>query len=665
MFLLFSPVSGFWVLDHCFLLRWHNKTKISMKVLCVAEKNKISKSVAGSLSRNNFQTRDSPNKYVKNYSFKFRFPQWGDCDVTMTAVSGHIYQKDIPKSYGWGRCSYDALFDCPIETLCTNNSDKIAKNISDLAKNADILMIWTDCDREGEYIGWEILKSAREGNSSFTLDSTYRARFSHLESGHIYHAACNPVRLDKAAIDAVDTRMEIDLRTGYCLTRVLTDSLRNVIRPPADNSNTKDKKETTLISYGNCQFPTLGFVVDRFKRIKYFKSEEFWFINLSLKKGRKSFSFSWNRGHLFDRLLTVCIYQNCINEQSEYAVVKHVSTRPTSKYAPLPLTTVELQKACSRYFKYSAKDTLQTAENLYTKGFISYPRTETDSFPRTMDFKHFISLQTPSSEWGEYASSLLEESNGKFRIPRRGKNDDEAHPPIHPVGFADNLTGKEKNVYEYIVRRFLACCSLDAKGSMTSITVQWATETFSTSGLEVLERNYLDIFKWESWTTSKQELPKVSQGEHVPISSATVGSGKTAPPQPLTETELISLMDVNGIGTDATIAEHIDKILQREYIIKQKVGSGRSSREVLQPTILGYALADGFSKLGLDNISLTKPFMRGDMENNLKAICDGSKQKNEVLKDTLKVYRNAYYVTSERTSVLVNAYREALRHSQS
>lgn len=643
-----------------------------MKVLCVAEKNKISKAVASSLSRNHFESSDTRNKYVKNYSFRFCFPQWGECDVVMTAVSGHILVKDFPPEYGWGKVSNDVLFGCPIvNTLADDNAKKIADNITNLAKDSDIVMIWTDCDREGEYIGWEILLQAQKGNSKFTIDTAYRAKFSHLEPAHIYRAACNPVRLDKAAIDAVGTRMELDLRTGYCFTRLLTENFMPVLKNNSNQNGDSTKNNRTgknsnkkLISYGNCQFPTLGFVVDRFKRIKYFQSEEFWMINLSLKKGRKKFQFNWERGHLFDRLLAVCIYQDCINNQNDHVVVKSVTTRPKSRYAPYPLTTVELQKDCSRFFKYSAKDTLQIAETLYTKGFISYPRTETDSFSNSMDFKHFISMQTESSEWGDYARMLLDESAGKFRIPRRGTHDDEAHPPIHPVGFASHLTGKEKVVYEYIVRRFLACCSLDAKGSLSSIVVQWYTENFFRSGTVVLEKNFLEVFKYSKWENSDKSLPELSVGEHVQIAEAKIGSGKTSSPQPLTETELIALMDTNGIGTDATIADHIDKILQREYVTKTKSGTGKSARETLQPTVLGYGLADGFSRLGFEDISLTKPFMRKDMESNLTDICNGVKTQNQVLKETLKVYRDAYNITSERVSLVVGAYKEALRHTQ-
>lgn len=177
-------------------------------------------------------------------------------------------------------------------------------------------------------------------------------------------------------------------------------------------------------------------------------------------------------------------------------------------------------------------------------------------------------------------------------------------------------------------------------------------------------KKLLEVFKYSKWENSDKSLPELSVGEHVQIAEAKIGSGKTSSPQPLTETELIALMDTNGIGTDATIADHIDKILQREYVTKTKSGTGKSARETLQPTVLGYGLADGFSRLGFEDISLTKPFMRKDMESNLTDICNGVKTQNQVLKETLKVYRDAYNITSERVSLVVGAYKEALRHTQ-
>ena len=637
-----------------------------MRVLCVAEKNSVSKGVTGVLSRGGFETRDSKYKYVKNYTFRCTLPQWGECDITMTAVAGHISEKDVPSEYGWNNSRPEDLFSCPLVDKLSADGKKIADNIKDLASKADKLMIWTDCDREGEYIGWEIVQQANKGNSAFDVDTAYRAKFSHLESSHVYRAACNPERLDKKAIEAVQTRIELDLRIGYAFTRSLTDSFKPILKRNISNgggSNNK-KKDNTMVSYGNCQFPTLGFVVDRFKRIKYFKSEAFWYLALTLKKG---FTFSWERGRLFDRLLMTCIYQNCILAKKNTAVVKEVETKPTKNYAPFPLTTVELQKDCSRYFKLSAKEALAAAESLYTKGLVSYPRTETDSFPRGMDFAKYIKIQEPSNLWGSYAAGLLNTGpECKFRIPRAGSHDDEAHPPIHPVGYSDmsGMNAKEKQVYEYIVRRFLACCSLDATGSLSTLKLQWHTETFSANGLVVHQRNYLEIYKYWKWESSGKTLPDLSVGEEVKFTSVLLNSGKTSPPSPLTETELIALMDRNGIGTDATIAEHIEKILAREYITKSKQGSGKSAQTVLQPTVLGYGLADGFSRLGLEDISLTKPFMRKDMEENLKEICEGRRSKREVVGETLRIYKDVFHVTNSKMGVLIKAYEDALRHTQ-
>ncbi|KAG7863699.1 hypothetical protein KL919_001014 [Ogataea angusta] len=285
------------------------------------------------------------------------------------------------------------------------------------------------------------------------------------------------------------------------------------------------------------------------------------------------------------------------------ATVVSLDTKPTSNWAPLPLTTVEMQKDCARFFKFSAKQTLTIAEKLYNSGFISYPRTETDRFPKNMDFKKLIQSQTQSQTWGQYAQMLLNDGS-KFRQPREGSHDDKAHPPIHPVIFTsgESLNANERKLYEYVVRRFLGCCSKDATGLRTSLALKWGTETFTTSGLIVKELNYLEVYIYNSWESSKSKIPEVQAGEKVTLTSAQLSTGKTSPPSPLTEPELIALMDINGIGTDATIAEHIEKIIERSYVTKEDQGRGKSKSKVLIPTELGYALAEGFGQIGFDSI---------------------------------------------------------------
>ena len=89
-------------------------------------------------------------------------------------------------------------------------------------------------------------------------------------------------------------------------------------------------------------------------------------------------------------------------------------------------------------------------------GIISYPRTETESYPPGFDLRGIIELQQSHNDWGNYAKKLLE---GAFREPRKGPNNDQAHPPIHPTKFVNNLVGDEKLIYEFVVRHYLASCS--------------------------------------------------------------------------------------------------------------------------------------------------------------------------------------------------------------
>jgi DNA topoisomerase-3 len=103
---------------------------------------------------------------------------------------------------------------------------------------------------------------------------------------------------------------------------------------------------------------------------------------------------------------------------------------------------------------------MEIAEKLYQKGFISYPRTETDSFKEGTDLQSLLQTQAGHREWGAYATSLL---TGGFQYPRDGGHNDGAHPPIHPIRLPDGLSGQKAQVYEYIARHFLACCSKDGK----------------------------------------------------------------------------------------------------------------------------------------------------------------------------------------------------------
>jgi len=254
--------------------------------------------------------------------------------------------------------------------------------------------------------------------------------------------------------------------------------------------------------------------------------------------------------------------------------------------------------------------------------------------------------------------------DGKFTNPRSGNHNDKAHPPIHPVSWVNpsHLNENEKKVYEFVARRFLACCSDNAKGQGTDIEILYGEEIFHASGLIVLERNYLDVYVYDKWESS-QQLPNFERGELFEPTEANIFEGKTTAPSYLTEPELIGLMDANGIGTDATMAEHIAKIKEREYVVVNKRGSGRNKVEELIPTRLGIALVEGYDNVvtGLPNsISLSKPFLRKEMELRMLEICAGSKTRQEVVQQSLDMYREVFIHTQRRIAMLKTACRKYL-----
>lgn len=465
-----------------------------------------------------------------------------------------------------------------------------------------------------------------------------RARFSNIERAHIIQAASDPIPLDEQQANAVAARIELDLRLGAAFTRMQTLALQNMVPRPEGQSS--------VISYGSCQFPTLGFVVDRYLRVRNFVPEAFWYIRVTHEKDGITTNFSWRRNHLFDRMAVIIIFERCLIAKT--AKVTKMQKKPTRKSKPLPLTTVELQKLGSRFLRMTSQEVMNVAEALYQKGWISYPRTETDQFDRGMDLRALVNKQQQDGHWGAFAQGLM---NGGFNQPRDGRNNDKAHPPIHPVNYVTPQaleTDNQRKVYEFVVRRFLACCSEDAIGEATNIEIEYGGETFTAHGLTVIARNYLDVYPYDKWESS-QNLPQYTVGETFEPKEATMHDGKTTAPSYLTEPELIGLMDANGIGTDATMAEHIAKIKEREYVMARPKGGagaggngaavrgggrgrargrgGRGGRggaaaqreggaggglQEFIPTTLGIALIEGYDNVGFET-SLSKPFLRKEV----------------------------------------------------
>jgi len=139
-------------------------------------------------------------------------------------------------------------------------------------------------------------------------------------------------------------------------------------------------------------------------------------------------------------------------------------------------------------------------------------------------------------------------------------------------------------------------------------------EGFHIKGLVVVERGYLDVYKYEKWSDSY--LPSFQVGDKINPEEVNMVSGTTSPPKFISESELISLMDKHGIGTDATIHEHIKTIIDRNYTIR--------TGNIFKPTLIGTSLIKAYEKLG---IPIYMPYIRAQMERDMKEVSEGKRNK--------------------------------------
>ncbi|KAK6923708.1 DNA topoisomerase, type IA, central, partial [Dillenia turbinata] len=534
-----------------------------INVLNVAEKPSVAKTVAGVLAGRGggtIRTRQGRSRY--NMIFEFSYMIRGQkCHMLVTSVTGHLMELEFKdeRIRKWNSCDPVELYHAPVDKFVPQDKLDIKRTLEEEARKCQWLILWLDCDQEGENIAFEVIEVCKKVNRNLALK---RARFSSLTDSAIHYAVQNLIDPDRRKADAVDVRQEIDLRIGASFTRFQTMFLRDkfVIDVGTDERN-------LVLSYGPCQFPTLGFVVERYWEIQSHEPEEFWTINCSHNFEESTATFNWMRGHLFDYSYAVILYEMCVQEPT--ATVTKVRQRQAEKRPPHPLNTIELEKRASRYFRMSSEQTMKVAEELYQAGFISYPRTETDYFSDTTTLHGIVQEQLEHPVWGSYAQRLLDPAAGLWKYPSSGGHDDKAHPPIHPTKYSageQRWSQDHNRLYELIVRHFLACVSQPAVGAETTVEIDIAGELFTASGRVILAKNYLDVYRFESWGGSV--IPTYVHGQQFIPTTLTLDSGVTRPPPLLSEADLLNCMDQARIGTDATMHDHIKKLLDRFYATK-------------------------------------------------------------------------------------------------
>jgi len=542
-----------------------------------------------------------------------KFFRYRKINAIVTSVRGHVYNLDFPKKYGWGKINPRELFNHIDEITYVVSDRKSYNNLRKVFRRyrGYILVIATDNDSEGELIGYEILRIYEELSRKTTY---FRMRFNSLDYRELDRAWRNREReLNWKWVYKALFRTYFDLITGAAFTRLLTQ-----------------EGNGRLISWGSCQTPTLYFIVERERERKSFKRTKYYYISVKVEKDGVKVNLVSQH---FKKMKIAESYAEELREEGYITITKYVKERFTER-KPLPLNTDYMLRDLTRITKMDSSTILSIAEELYSKGYISYPRTETDIYPRTFDYNQPYKTIEKSD-----LKHLIIYTKGFPRPkpnPRQGRRDDKAHPPIYPVKPYPNDGSKQWRIWEYIARRYLAnVYADDSFGFKQNVEAAYNDIVFKGSGRYYAYEGFHKIFPY--FRSKDNPLPEFEVGEKLKVLNVEVKTGYTNPPPRLSEADLLKLMEDHGIGTDATRAIYPRIIVKRGYASKR---SGRFT-----PSKLGM----NFIQL-LEDIDrrLVTPETRRYVEEMMSKIEEGEITMETALEKSLKLYRQLFEILMER-----------------
>ena len=521
----------------------------------------------------------------------------------------------------------------PLELFTANTVQKeampklhIVQHLQSEGRNISYLVLWLDCDREGENICFEVIDAIKEVNR-LKEDQIFRAKFSAITDVDIKKAFNTLGKPNENESLSVDARQNLDLRLGCAFTRFQTKYFQGKY----------GDLDSTLISYGPCQTPTLGFCVERHDVIQTFTPEPYWVIETSITAENTEIPLTYSRGRIFDQQCGHILLL-LIKQHSE-AVVQSVKYSTHKKQRPQAMNTVEMLRLASSGLGMGPQQTMQVAEKLYTSGYISYPRTETNTYPPNFDLKGTLATQKSNSHWGEHVRSLL--STG-ITSPRKGADHGD-HPPITPMRSASEaeLGSDGWRIFSLVTENFIASLSPDCSYEKVDVTFTIGTEEFTCTGSKVIDPGFTAVLHWQKMEDS---LPPVQfvKGAKYKTREPRLTQKATTPPGYLTESELITLMEKHGIGTDASIPVHINNICVRNFVT---IGSGRR----LIPNTLGILLVHGYQRIDPD---LVKPSMRSEIEKQFDLIATGRANYDLVLAHAVSTFQAKYKYFVENTDYM-------------
>ncbi len=498
------------------------------------------------------------------------------------------------------------------------------------SEEIDKIICATDSGREGELIFryiYEISKTKKPFKRLWISSMTTKAikdGFDNLKDGKEY---------DNLYYSA-KCRSEADWLVGINSTRAYT------------------LKYNALLSIGRVQTPTLNLIVERTKEIKDFKSKVYYEVMSKYKE------FS---GKLVDeKLKTKKIdkedeaEQIVLNCNGKNGKVESIKKEEKKQVPPLLYDLTELQIDSNKKYGYTAKKTLEVAQNLYEKRkLITYPRTDSKFLSTDMKsglMKVIKSVKVdPYIEYVEYLEGL-----DRLKITKRIINDSKItdHHAIIPTGKKPNmqiLGVEERRIYDLIVRRFISVFYDNYKYDVTTVIININNNLFESKGIVVQELGFNEvykIFKSKKKTTKEEELPKLEKGKDIKVKKISKEKKETKPPKHFTEATLLSSMEnagrlvedeklkemlkESGLGTPATRASIIERLISVKYL--QRKGKNLIATE------------KGIKVIEVVPKELKSPETTGRWEKGLNSI---SKGEMEVDKFMGSIRRFVKYIVEE------------------
>ncbi len=546
----------------------------------------------------------------------------------VTWALGHLVTLADPEAYGerYKTWSLDNLPMLPgkMELVVIKETAKQFGIVKSLLKKEDVdeLVIATDSGREGELVArWILIKSGfskpikRLWISSQT-DKAIKEGFANLKPGREYE------NLFRSA----ECRAEADWLIGLNVTRALTC------------------KHNAQLSAGRVQTPTLAMVVERENEIKRFVPKDYWTISANAG----GYTITWQdrqsgQTRLFSKQQADAVLAKVKGQAGEIADVKKEAKE---EQPPLAYDLTELQRDANRKYGYSAKQTLGIMQKLYeTHKILTYPRT--DSRYITEDIVPTLPDRLKSIAVGPYAEPARALLKGRIRATKRFVDNSKVsdHHAIIPteqyVNLGD-LSSEERNIFDLVVKRFIAVLSPAFEYEQTTVKVVINGELFTARGKIIKSKGWKAVYEGqrnneeEEGEEEDQSLPDLKKGDKIKPASVQLVNGKTKPPARYTEATLLTAMEhpgkfiendalreamdkTSGLGTPATRADIIEKLFNSFYM-------ERRGKEI-HPTSKGIQLVE------MVPADLKSPELTAKWEQKLALISKGKANPGEFVNE--------------------------------